>query len=80
MIENQRDTKTLWSSKRDITGMHINSTHIGEIVVDDVSIGDEYEISYVVNDYFSTVGFNLSAKFRGGIEQPDPLQYLEYET
>ena len=41
---------------------------------------DEYEMSNVLNYYFSNVGANLSAKFRGEIEQPDPLQYLEYET
>ena len=65
---------------RDINGMHNNSTHIREIVVDDVWIRDEYEISNVMNDYFSNLEANLTAKLRGEIDRPDPLQYLDYET
>ena len=51
-----------------------------EIVVGDVSICDEYEVSNVTNDYFSIVGVNLSVEFRGEIEKLDSLQYLEYKT
>ena len=59
MIENQRNTKNTLVVVEGYNGMHNISTRIREIIVDDFSIRDEYEISNVMNDYFPNVGENL---------------------
>ena len=75
--ENKGNSRMTWRIINELTSRKIHSSYVKEIKLDNNSISDPRELSFVFNDHFSSIGLKLINAIQNNSDAPSSLDYIK---